>query len=721
MPSQAPICDAPCQETTEGPPPVLVQTFDSSPPQPSGSDSGKTRGNPSITPRKFKRFFTPRTQPPPQHNRTRRVLFGAHSNGLNLNRTVQSSPVPPPTSWGQENDLPEFPREFKRHKVSHTVEAGSEYVTAEVKYPEFTIVEYGKDQSERLMSSPCPKGSPVFFGTDGSSDDEGTAADRAGRVNPQDLVKPVVASKSREGLSGQLLDMELGNLGRPGRLNHSYLVNDWRDLTGKFYSKPEGVHETMSLGDEPKRTIPFVAVGLNTTSLLAVGDEEGRVRLLETAKDGKPGFDQPVVGFRVHANAIINMTLSDDDSLLATASGDQSARVVDMVTQTTTAILGIHTASLKQVRFQPGANNKNILATAGRDGAIHIWDLRCSGYDGPQCRMWSPVAPDRPSGARFVNNNPIQYPRALSSILDAHKPLAGHFQPATAGWTDIASRGESSSRSESLVSRSSDVSVTALQFLPEGLDHLLLSACEADASIKLWDIRAVSSKKRTLPLAATAVSPFHVDYRDFGITSLNLSSDGSRFYALCKDNIVYAYSTSHVMHGHAPELDSANSRPNQKGTQLGQGPLYGLRNSKFHANTFYVKSALRKTQNGHAELLAVGSSNDCAVLFPTDERYFPQRPLRVSHDPFDRYAMPTIQVYDIGTPLIRGHDREVGSVAWTHGGELATVGDDLTVRLWREDYEAAKDLRTGGETDGRRWNCGWANVKPDFDDDDMEC
>lgn len=39
---------------------------------------------------------------------------------------------------------------------------------------------------------------------------------------------------------------------------------DWRDLTGKFYSKPEDVHETMSLGDEPKRTIPFVAVGFNS-------------------------------------------------------------------------------------------------------------------------------------------------------------------------------------------------------------------------------------------------------------------------------------------------------------------------------------------------------------------------------------------------------------------------------------------------------------------------
>lgn len=716
MSSQDLICDIPGEGTTEGPPPVPVQTFNSSPPRPSRSDSGKARGNPSITPRKFRRFFTPRIQPP-RRDRARRVLFDVHS-GKDLNRHAQSSPVPPPTSWGQENDLPEFPREFKRQKVSHTLEAGSERAISEVKDPGFTIVEYGKP--ERLMSSPCPKGSSVYFGTDGSSDDEGAEADCAGRVNQQDLVKPIAASKSRSGLSGQLFDMELGNLGRPGRLNHSYLVNDWRDLTGKFYSKPEGVHETMSLGDEPKRTIPFVAVGLNTTSLLAVGDEEGRIRLLESAEDGKPGFDQTVVGFRVHSNAIINMTFSDDDSLLATASGDQSARVVDMVTQTTTAILGIHTASLKQVRFQPGANSKNVLATSGRDGSIHIWDLRCSGYDGPQCRMWSPVAPDRPSGARFVNNSPIQYPRALCSIEDAHKPLPGQSLPSTAGWTDIASRGESSSRSEAL-GRSSDVSVTALQFLPEGLDHLLLSACEADASIKLWDIRAISSKKRTLPLSATAVSPFHFDYRNFGITSLNLSSDGSRFYALCKDNIVYAYSTSHLMYGYAPELDSANSRPNQREARLGQGPLYGLRNSKFHANTFYVKSALRKSQNGHSELLAVGSSDDCAVLFPTDERYFPKPHLRESYSPFDRYAMPTIQVHDIGTPLIRGHDREVGSVAWTHDGELATVGDDLTVRLWREDYETAKDLRTGGETDGRRWNCGWANVEPDFDDDHMEC
>lgn len=88
------------------------------------------------------------------------------------------------------------------------------------------------------------------------------------------------------------------------------------------------------------------------------------------------------LAFRVHTNAIIDMVFSDDDAFLATASGDQTARIVDMTTQTTTSILGNHTASLKQVRFQPGANHHSVIATSSRDGSIQIWDLRVNGYSG---------------------------------------------------------------------------------------------------------------------------------------------------------------------------------------------------------------------------------------------------------------------------------------------------------------------------------------------------
>jgi len=78
-----------------------------------------------------------------------------------------------------------------------------------------------------------------------------------------------------------------------------------------------------------------------------------------------------------------------------------------------------------------------------------------------------------------------------------------------------------------------------------------------------------------------------------------------------------------------------------------------------------------------------------------------------------------IHISQYGTPLIRGHDREVGSLTWTSEGELITVGDDFMVRCWREGPEA-RDLRVGGEQGGRRWGSGWADVAESYDDDDVD-
>ncbi|KXJ93096.1 hypothetical protein Micbo1qcDRAFT_161016 [Microdochium bolleyi] len=87
-------------------------------------------------------------------------------------------------------------------------------------------------------------------------------------------------------------------------------------------------------------------------------------------------------------------------------------------------------------------------------------------------------------------------------------------------------------------------------------------------------------------------------------------------------------------------------------------------------------------------------------------------------------AAPRVQddipIVRTGTALVRGHDREVGALAWTNEGSLVTVGDDYLVRCWREDPAQATDLRTGGETEGRRWGCGWADVGDDWDRADDE-
>ena len=110
---------------------------------------------------------------------------------------------------------------------------------------------------------------------------------------------------------------------------------------------------------------------------MAVGDEEGKIRLLDSAPDSKTPFEEVFLSFQVHRNAIIDMQFSFNDHRLVTASGDQTARVVDMNTQTTFSILAHHRASLKQVRFAPASDC--ILATSSRDGSVKIWDLRCRG------------------------------------------------------------------------------------------------------------------------------------------------------------------------------------------------------------------------------------------------------------------------------------------------------------------------------------------------------
>ena len=470
---------------------------------------------------------------------------------------------------------------------------------------------------------------------------------------------------------------------------------------------------------------------ISANSLVAVGDEEGRVRLLDPDRDSKSPFAGVFLGFRVHKNAIIDMSFSADDSILATASGDQTSRIVDMTTQTTFTILAHHSASLKQVCFMPGSNS--ILATSSRDGAVKIWDLRCKGDDGPRHSFYKHV----PNGP-VTTNSAARIPtwgRPVRAITDTHRyPYYNHLGQLDCN-NDVPSRSE-------MPGRAGAMSVTAISFLPEGREHFLLTASESDASVKLWDIRSIANKRRGhIALSQTKQPESHNQFRHFGIGSINVNGAGTRLYTLCKDNTVYAYSTAHLILGHAPELASEDSahRFAPKETKEGLGPMYGFRHPQFHATSFYVKSAIRKAKDGKSEMLAVGSSDGCAVLFPTDERYLSTQESHVSaQDLQSAGSAPTFESFGSrrvgsglpgkardgilrstnGTALIRGHDREVGSVCWTHDGDLITVGDDYYVRCWREDGDAARDLRMNGESEGRRYACGWADVEEDYDEED---
>ncbi|KAI1485547.1 WD40-repeat-containing domain protein [Biscogniauxia mediterranea] len=717
----------------------------------------KERRNPSITPRKFKRFFTPRCRVPTNPSPARRALQDLAAPELN-HRYQTPAPSSPMIPFSEERILDdERPdtrdsRLAKRRKTRHTPESSP------CRPPALSVSFH--DGSSPSHAIPSGLLSPIrsLHSSQGFCDSEDDASDDDLPPEPQPL-KRLTRLPSR-GLTGQLAQRQLGGMPRAGRSYMTYPAADWRIDTADFYSRPDDVHSCVS-HDGPGRCIPFCTATCHRSSLTAVGDEEGRVRLLDSAGNSSDPFSKPHLVFQAHTNAIIDLDFSNDDYLLATASGDQMGRVIDMMTQATIAFLPQHTASLKQIRFQPGQANSSVLATSSRDGSVQIWDLRCS-------RPAQEFAPPENREANLVFRRPeLRRGCAVNSLYHAHaRTLRQSRQASSLGPGDTPSRSE-------LPSRANDVSVTAIQFLPAGQEHLLLTACEADASIKLWDIRCIHSSRNKVPtpLSSTAPPESHTHWRPFGISSLALGTDASRLYALCKDNTVYAYSTAHLILGHAPELSTRNGEPPRRrhiaNSQQSLGPLYGFRHPSFHATSFYVKCAVRPARDGRSELLAVGSSDNCAVLFPTQERYFrddlsgimgsmslenstiatsTQRPASSSfvstpaantrasagtRRPLFRTGSSTnlsmrpndnIPIVRTGTALVRGHDREVGSVSWTNEGKLITVGDDYLIRCWSEGREDAADLRTGGETGGRRWGCGWADVGDDWDqpDDDEE-
>lgn len=85
-------------------------------------ESSKEKRLTSITPRKFTRFFTPRSHGPSAAGSSRRILFDVTAPANNR-RGIQSSPIRPlNTTADQENSPISFTRDMKRRKLLHTPE-----------------------------------------------------------------------------------------------------------------------------------------------------------------------------------------------------------------------------------------------------------------------------------------------------------------------------------------------------------------------------------------------------------------------------------------------------------------------------------------------------------------------------------------------------------------------------------------------------------------------
>jgi hypothetical protein len=173
-----------------------------------------------------------------------------------------------------------------------------------------------------------------------------------------------------------------------------------------------------------------------------------------------------------------------------------------------------------------------------------------------------------------------------------------------------------------------------------------------------------------------------------------------------------------------PDTTHRYSTENHKGL----APLYGLRHPNLIISSFYIKSALRPARDDKPELLATGSVDGNVFVFPTDEREI--RNARIKPDPVidassatpvvDLSTRTSTPIYTTATKLAHGHSQrhEVSHVAWAHGGELISCGDDYKTRIWREKAGLAKDLRkTGYSLGAQNHLLGYADVLDEDEDD----
>ena len=668
--------------------------------------SSKPRKPPTITPKRFTRFFTPRqtareTRKSKYQSKSARQLRDITRNAVNRKTTS-----PRTTAQVQEfEDIEnETPRRSKRRKLSPALE------------------------SSPLQSTPSKRvafdSSPIRVHVDRTqihdlSEDED---DMTSLCDDLERLRTPIGRLNDMSMSSRMLQRSFGGSRTLGRGRVRDHCADSQDSTSNFYTLPKDRHSFQG------SALPFSTAACRSNSMVAIGDEDGGIRLVDSSAAEGIEFGKEHVSFRPHQNAIMDLSFSSDDYLFATASGDQTARVIDMRTQQTRYIMAGHGSSVKQIRFQPG--NDSILATSSRDGSVQIWDLRCRGSNAPANDFPTTLESDTDNSLQSTAHRQVVYASTCISIRDAHSYAASGSVRSTSNL--FAPKPDSSQRAE--------VSITALTFLPQGREHLFLTASEANASVKLWDIRArYSSRGPTLPVSSTAEPESHIKHRRFGLSSIALSGDGSRFYSLCRDNTIYAYSTNHLILGRAPEFAGGRARwRSSNESQTGLGPLYGFRHSQLKTSSFYIKAGIRQAKDDKEEMLAVGSRDGCAVLFPTDENYFRKTQRQSAINEVDEVSsglptrsslagsasaltgrgQDTIPIYQHGTALVRGHQSgEVTGLTWTHDGELVTIGDDFSARCWREGQQA-RELRTGGEGEGKRWNSGWADVRNGYDDDE---
>lgn len=364
-------------------------TIPSSPPQapavsPRSKKSTKPRKPPPITPKRFTRFFTPRSSSSIQsRSKSSRQLRDITKSAVN--RSSSQLRLKPPFSVQSIDENGNLSAASTpgltppKRKLDLTPPTSPIPHSSPSKRPRIDGVNVSRPE---IPSSPPPL--PVL-------EEEGETSFAADNY---DISEPNFSSEitfcqpikrlRMSNTSLRILERSFGGLETQRRgfrtdscigmyissalsLHLTLLGNDY--ATRDFYSSEKDVHRHVRKG------VPFAAAACHTNSLIAVATESGRIHIIDSDKSS--AFEECHIMMRPLENAVTDLEFSADDSMLAIGCGDKSMRLIDMQSQRVKMVFKDHWGCIKQVRFRPG--DPHVIATCCREGIVNLWDSRCRG------------------------------------------------------------------------------------------------------------------------------------------------------------------------------------------------------------------------------------------------------------------------------------------------------------------------------------------------------